>query len=227
MFPALAAKITEQVRAFFAGGYKSQNKRYHVDFKGNDAPPASLEPPELARMTARNQNSNLSNLVGAENRYYYGWAPSVLAEAVLNTRHGRWSGSCMEMSCLSAYRVCEEGLAPVDRVYIAKLAPPADHMFCVVVFPEITDKRLMKFDSVKALTQAQGAAGWTILDPWLNVTCRPRSYLNLAGVRLDEWGAGGKRIFWTHGQQKAGWYPPHGEYMQRFAQATLTLVPYY
>jgi hypothetical protein len=218
------AVVMKQVRDFFKTGHKSSNKKHYVNFDGSeeDDLESRLTVIQLQKVAKRNKNAELA----ADNRPKVTQSAYKDAKAMLLMPHDHRSGNCEEMSGMSAYLCQEVHDVPQSRLYIATILPPGDHGFCVVTDRKITAPSLKNFETVEAFTKAGAVARWMIIDPWLNVTCYGHEYLDKCNTQLNKWGAAGKRILWSFGSQRGGWYNPDGEYKQKFAAAPLILYPF-
>jgi hypothetical protein len=114
---------------------------------------------------------------------------------------------------------------PAD-VFIGGIEKPGDHCFCCVVLEEGGGPLACTYPSVRAFTTDPALQKVGIIDPWLNVACLPEDYLDFAGLQLAKWGSVGKRIAWSFGKQGPGWYPPNGEYAEKFAEGPVRIYRY-
>ena len=224
MFVYQGKEIMKQVRELFAAGHKSNNKQYYVDLDG-------IEEPDLANRFNNIQLKKISKrkLNSAESdNYRTPYVPCRYddALAILKIPRDHRSGNCDEMSSMSAFYAHRDYMVAKDRLYIADIGAPADHVFCVVTDAGGAGGDV-QFDTVTAFTRSAAAMDWVIIDPWLHVCCRGRDYLIKGNEQLGKWGRGGKRVSWAHGSQGSGWYPPHGEYKDEFAKGPVTLVGFF
>jgi len=219
------SKIRDDVREFFKLGNKSSNKRYFVNHSGS----RNLflirrlgmlgKKKELERAARRERGRERSRANRVKENEYDSLVE--LVDRLLKMPVTDRSGNCMEMAALSAYMVFEGNYAGPSCVYYASIEKPGDHAFCLVVqgwglMPE--------YSSVSKFTQAPSSRSWFVIDPWLNVVCTADEYLFYAHVMLEKWGIDGKRIAWIHGTQGRGWYPPIGEYRDKFKEAPISLT---
>jgi len=223
MYIYQGAVVMQKVRDRFKAGHKSNNKLYHVDVDGAEEPGLDLRfsKAELLKFAMRSFNA------GQSNSYRTPLVPTRHEDAlaILKLPRGHCSGNCDEMSSLSAYYAEQDYHVDKDRLYIAELSKPADHVFCV-----ITDGKPVTqatFATVLDFTRDGRAKDWLIIDPWLHVCCRGKDYLTKGGEKLEKWGSVGKRVSWTHPTQGWGWYPPNGDYKTRFAEGGVKLVGFH
>ncbi len=148
-----------------------------------------------------------------------------LAQALVRVPIADRAGNCGEQAALAAWYVLKSEFVRRDRIYIATINNPGDHVFCVVSELPIPAGG-QNYASVREFCGARVAASYLVIDPWLNTSCAADQYLVLGRQKLNKWQTDGKRVCWHAGCQGPGWYPPAGEYANLFAFAPLTITAF-
>lgn len=222
MFMFQATDVIDRTRRFFSRGHKSGNKRYHVTHTGNLETDleANFTEAQVQKFKKRYEESRKGKRLNL-------WSdPYQIAIEILKTPPATRTGNCLEMACLSAhYAYWEYG---IDKrfLYIADFDSPGDHAFCLVTEKKGIADDDADFNSVADLMKEGERKGWLIIDPWLNVCCRTKFYIDKANEKLEKWGGAGKRISWT-GSKGLGWYPANGEYKEKFSTCSVTVKPFF
>ena len=215
--------VMRKVRRMFAAGHKSDNKLYQVERDGSYPSDITLRfsTTELKKFWDR----QVDRTEAFKNRPAYTPCRYDAALAILKLPAGQCSGNCDEMSTMSAYYAYSDCLVAKDRLFIADVTQPADHVFCVVT--DGTPMTKSSFGSVTEFTTDAAAKKWLVIDPWLHVCCHGGDYLTKGNGQLNKWDSDGKRISWAYGSQGRGWYPAGGEYKDRFADGPVELVGFF
>jgi len=238
MWLLLGEIIKEEVRDYFKAGFKSGNKLYEISPEDvrvanvTDRPQAgqhravtrvnvSLQKHAAEKNVRRAKADAAMVEVRAQTK-----GLSLVAEAELLARlpRGERAGNCREMAVLAGWLVLEHGFLKPDHIFKGSVCYPIEHAFCLLTpdnLPPTTN-----FPTVRDFIYSWHAISWIIIDPWLNLVCRVNQYLTRAGQKLEKWGGAGKRVWWEHGKVGATWYPPQGEYRDKFGKAPLRLTPF-
>lgn len=138
--------------------------------------------------------------------------------------HERWNrgeilaGNCAEQSDMAAFLAITWDNTARHLTYIAELADPADHVFCIILRRRDPPSWRNVAEMVQGCVDSQAF----ILDPWMNFSCHAGSYKNMASAKMGKWLSEGKRINWGGKTQNApGWYQPGGDYLECFLNAPL------
>jgi hypothetical protein len=134
------------------------------------------------------------------------------------------SGNCFEMAILSNYYALKREFISRDLLYMMSISAPGDHVCCVISTASIASTQ-HSYSTVKEFIQDNVARAFLMVDPWLNVVCSGNEYLRDGSRQLDKWSRDGKRVSWN-GSQGGGWYPPGGEYKDKFAISPVRLSPF-
>ena len=207
-----AKDIKEKVRNFFKKGYKSSNKFYE------EGACKYLQKAMKRNADAKKAGESQKNRERQTDNYN-------LAEILIKMPPAHRAGNCWEMSVLSAYYILNDKHIDRDFICIASVFYPADHMFCVI--SEVRIKERQVYASISDFISDGSGLSSIIVDPWLNVACLARNYLEEVEKKLDKWTMEGKRISWAEGPQGPGWYAPNGGYKEALTiRGPVVLAPF-
>jgi len=210
--------IKQSVRAFFAQGSKSANKKYVV---GTGVPVAYGK--WRKRMLDVDKSSDalpgLRSMLRQPGVSYSDYA-DMLSKMPVSTS----SGNCGEMAVLSALSASRDYHIDRSRIYLGWVHAPGDHAFCLIV-PQQIAPSFLNWPSLAGFVHSGSVvADWAICDPWLNVACGVSDYLTKGEQKLNKWAAEGKRISWClPGQEASSWCSPSGVYKEKLREAPVEL----
>jgi hypothetical protein len=218
-----AERIYGEVRDFYKGNLKSDNKEYDL----NDKTFAELskkigEKRALERITTRNDNQK--TVLGQLERLRRDYPtydiekgkPSVLrlsatAEIIARQPNGR-VGNCGEMAILACHYAAKKG---IKNAWVARVSRPGDHEFCLLDPPATPPA----WNSLEEMTSAIGdnATCW-VVDPWAGTCCKAGCYCEQFCQKMGIWTQQGKRIRLPD----SSWTDPNNNgYLKDFYTSTL------
>jgi hypothetical protein len=216
---ARGRRLNKAVREFFAKGHKSGNKLY--DDSGN--PGVNFDDFEFNNDKSQTRLMQLyesqERRLNLDSKTDY-----QIAELLVKMPVSDRSGNCLEMAVLSNYFAFKREFVRRELLYMMSITAPGDHSCCVISTEPIASNR-RSYSSVAEFTRDNAARAYLVVDPWLNVVCSGDEYLQMGSSQLDRWSGLGKRVCWS-GSQGDGWYPPGGEYKDKFAIAPVGLRPF-
>lgn len=204
--------LMQAIREEFAAGAKSGNKAY-VDEKGSELDSVAWDATVMAKGAASKQEVRNNNATVADGELALlrndGVQKTVLWYGAHVLAHTPKSGNCLELSCAAAYRASKKASLS-QRIGIAVTDGPGDHVFCVVG----------PIDGWQKLEQVpSGCANSIVIDPWANVCCLAKDYLQQFSKQMNEWFGKGKRI--AAGPQR--WLAPDDSYIAKLKASTLDM----
>lgn len=195
--------VKNMVRDFLKTGLKSTNKLYaksseatvYKRMKGGVESERTVTPEMKAkRLKSAQVEVQLELKKIRDSRAKPSGCKTPLAYGELLCKQGVPIGNCTEMASLAIFFLRVE---PVD-CYLAQIADPGDHVFCVV-----SPSRPM----AESISKIKDEANAWVIDPWANIACPAANYMALLRAKFETWNAAGKRVAFKNSTE-AGWTSP-------------------
>jgi hypothetical protein len=187
--------IFQQVRLFYKGFEKSDNKKYNLN--------EIAEP--SAKHQLRNHNQPLQTPRIGESRQIArrdknDWYTMGLYLWVDQKRFG----NCTEMSAVTAF-LCSERLGNNAKILMGHVVTPGDHVFVLIS----ADGTVPPGDNISLLAQNNDSDKFWIIDVWSNIACKPRYYPSRLLEKFHSWSNQKKMVWGRNLYNEANWYDPN------------------
>jgi hypothetical protein len=225
-----AARILQEVRAFYAAGVKSANKAYITGVPNdqtvdiNDPFDDKWQDWSTAMMAQKAEIRNNNVLESQQNRPPgpKGGSFHEFGKRIYNggKRAEFTSGNCMEMAAVAAAIAIDSYHFESAWLFIAAIGAPGDHGFCMLSMREPTWRR------ANEMVKGSSTSVAYVIDPWLNTACAANEYWEAAQAKVKKWANDGKRVAWRGMDGKQlGWYCPDSAYSLAFGTSPLSFIP--